>query len=82
MFIKDIRFNKGIKTVGTVLAGVAQLVGHCSANQKVADLIPGQGICLGCGFGPLLGMCKRQLIHVSLSHPCFSPSLSPSLPPL
>ena len=62
------------------LAGVAQLVGHCSANQKVADLIPGQGICLGCGFGPLLGMCKRQLIHVSLSHQCFSPSLFLSLP--
>ena len=36
--------NKG------ALAGVAQLVGHCPAKQKVAGLIPSQGTCLGCRF--------------------------------
>ena len=24
----------------------------CPVNQKVAGAIPGQGTCLGCGFGP------------------------------
>ena len=25
---------------------------HCPVNQKFAGLMPGQGTCLGCGFGP------------------------------
>ena len=33
------------------------------------------------GSVPGPGACKRQLIDVSLSHRCFSPFLSPSLPP-
>ena len=49
-------------------------------NWKMVGSIPGQGTCLGCRFGPSQGECKRQLIDVSLSHQCFSPSLSPSLP--
>ena len=28
------------------------VVGRCPVKQKVASLIPGQGTCLGCGFGP------------------------------
>ena len=62
------------------LTGVAQRVGCRPANRQVAGLIPGQGTCVGGGPGPLLGMCERRLMHVSLVHPCFSPSLSPSLP--
>ena len=37
------------------LAGVTQLVGRPPVKQKVASSIPGQGICLGYGPGPLLG---------------------------
>ena len=33
------------------LTGVAQLVGHHPAKQKVAGLSPSQGIRLGCEFG-------------------------------
>ena len=34
------------------LAGVAQWIEHQPTNQGVAGLIPGQGTCLGQGFGP------------------------------
>ena len=64
------------------LTGVAQLVGHCPTNQKVASLILGQGTSLGGGPGPWLGVwgvCKRQLMDVSLAHQCFIPSLALSL---
>ena len=37
------------------LTGVAQLVGCCPVKQKATDLIPSQGTCLGCRFGPWLG---------------------------
>ena len=50
------------------LAGVAQWVGSCTANQKVTSLIPSQGTCLDCEPGPQLGACKRQLINVTLTH--------------
>ena len=36
------------------LTSVAQLVGHHPEKQKVTGLIPGQGTCLDCGFGPCL----------------------------
>ena len=58
---------------------MAQLVGHHPANQRVVGWIPSQGTFLGCGFGPGRGAYKRQLVNVSPSHQCFSPSLSPSL---
>ena len=51
-----------------------------SCKVKVAGLIPGQGACLGCEFGPSQGTFKKQLTDVFLSLRCFSPSLSPSLP--
>ena len=38
--------------VAVALAGVAQWVGRCPANQKVASSIPSQDTCLGCGPGP------------------------------
>ena len=34
------------------LAGVAQWIECRPANQRVAGLIPSQGMCLGCGPGP------------------------------
>ena len=60
---------------------MTQWVGHRPANRKAAGLIPGQGTDLGCGPGPGLGVCERQLIGVSLTHRCLSPSLFPSLYP-
>ena len=36
-------------------------------DWRVAGVIPGQGTCVGCGFGPGQGMCERQPIAVSLS---------------
>ena len=66
---------------GVTLAGVALWIEHQPAQQKVAGSIPGQGTGLGCRQGPQLGECERQPVSVSLTHPCFSPSLSPFLPP-
>ena len=59
------------KIVKLALTGVAQWVGRCPANQKVADSTPSQGMCLGCGPGPQLGACERQHIDVSLTHGSF-----------
>ena len=49
-----------------------------SCKAKVASLVPGQGMCLGCGLGPQLGACVRQPINVALVHGCLCPSPSPS----
>ena len=59
---------------------MAQWIERQPVNLKVAGLIPSQGICLGYGLGPWLGVCERQPTDVSLAHRCFSPSLSYSLP--
>ena len=64
----------------TAMAGMAQLVGLRPTKQKVASSIPCQGARLDCGFGPRQGTYEKQSINVSLSHKCFSPFLSPSLP--
>ena len=48
------------------LAGVAQWIEHQPANRRVAGSIPSQGTSLGCGPGPQLRACEKQLIHVSL----------------
>ena len=52
---------------------IAQSVGHHPTDEKVTSLIPGQGTCLD-SPGPGLRAFKRQPIHVSLAHQCFSPS--------
>ena len=62
------------------LAGVALWVEHLPANWKVGGSIPGQCTCLGWRPGLQLRAWERQLIGVSLTYLCFSPSLSPSLP--
>ena len=64
-----------VKTDLMALTGVAQLVGHRPAKQKVTGSVPGQGTCLGYGFCLLSGSVReasKQAIHVSLSHQCFS----------
>ena len=38
----------------------------CHVHQKVAGLIPAQGIYLGCGFDPQSGTNGKQLVNVSL----------------
>ena len=50
-------------------------------NSEAMGLIPTQGTCLGCGFGPSQGAYEKQLINISL---CVSLSryVSVSLPPL
>ena len=65
----------GLNSSISALTGVAEWIGHCSANQKVASSTPSQGTCLGCRPGSQLGACKRQLINVFLAHKCFSASL-------
>ena len=72
--------NHELKSFLYALAGVAQWAEHHPINRKVASLIPSQGTCLDCRPGPWLGACKRQLVDISLTHRCFSSSLSPSLP--
>ena len=62
----------------SALAGVAQWIEYQPENQSVAGSIPSQGTCLGCGPGPLLEACEKQLVDVSLTHHCFPP-FSPSL---
>ena len=55
------------------LAGVAQGNECQPMNQRVANLIPSQGACLGCRPGPQLGACKRQP-HIDVSLPFSLPS--------
>ena len=52
---------------------------HHPVNQRVTGSILHQGTCVGGRFGPWSSVYWRQLIDVSLSHGCFSPSLSPCL---
>ena len=60
---------------------MAQLVEPRPAKQNASGSFPSQGTCLGCEFSaPSWGMYNGQPIDVSLSHQCFSPSFSPSLP--
>ena len=59
------------------LAGVAQWIDCRSAHQRVMDLIPSRGTCLGCGPGPQCGAQGGQL-HIDVSLPLF-PLPFPSL---
>ena len=59
------------------LTSVAHLLGIILQTKGT---ICSEGTCLSCSLVPSWGMYERQLINVSLSHRCFSPSLSPSVP--
>ena len=69
----------GVKQVGVIrkcflaLDGVAQWIECQPENHRVADSIPSQGTCLGCGPGPQWGARERQP-PVDVSLPLF-PSL-------
>lgn len=58
-------FTKHLKSKKGALVGMAQLVG--TSHQKVAGSNPGQGTYPDFGFSPSRGVCRRQLICVSLS---------------
>ena len=65
------------------LTGMVEMVGHRSAKQKVAGSIPGQGPCLGCGFGPRLGHIQEATDqYLSLTSMFLSPSFSLPSPSL
>ena len=53
------------KMCGSALAGGAQWIE--SVNQRVADWIPSQGTCLGCGPGPQLGSTRGNHTLMFLS---------------
>ena len=59
---------------------MTQWVGHRPTNQKAAGSNPGQGTCLGCGPGPLLGGMQEATNEMFLSHINVSLPFSPSLP--
>ena len=59
-----------------VLAGAAQWIEHWPVDQKVAGSIATQVTCLGCRPDSQLGVCERPTMNISLTHWCFSPSLS------
>ena len=57
------------------LTSVAQFVGHCPTKRKVTSLIPVRPHAWVEGSVPTQGEYERQLIDVSLSQGCFTPSL-------
>ena len=59
--------ERELKKRKEALTGVAQCIECWPANQKVANSIPSQGTCLGCGQGPWLGAHERQPINISLA---------------
>ena len=58
------------KCPSTALAGVAQWTECWPVNQRVTDLIPSQGTCLGCGPGPQYEVHEGQP-HTDVSLPLF-----------
>ena len=58
-----------------------QLAGHPAIKKKVTEFISQSGHIPGLWVGfPAGGTYERQLVDVSLSHRCFPPSLSLSIP--
>ena len=68
-----------LKYLGSALAAVAQVAGVSPSNLKGCGFDSQSGHRPRLCFDPCRGTQERQLVHVSLSHGCFSPSLS--LPP-
>ena len=71
-------FTRAPKESGWCSVDWCDSVGQHPAKRKAAGSIPGEGTCLGWGFGPWLGHI-RGTTNWCYSHQCFSPSLSPSL---
>lgn len=49
-----------VLSIKPAMTSVAQLE-HCPIHWKVADSIPGQGTCLGYGFGSQLGHVQEEV---------------------
>ena len=77
MILQQLRIHRKNKTKQNkiALAAAAQWIERWLANQRVTGLIPSQGICLGCGPGPQLGVHERQP-HTDVSLPLFFPPFS------
>ena len=78
VLVRVLQGNKtnSIYVLRDVCPGRCGSVGHCSAKWSVTVSIPGQGSCLGCGFGPRWGCIQET------TDQCFtSMFLSASLPP-
>ena len=60
-----------VKNQCPALTKVTQWVGRYNANQRVTNLFPSQGKCLGCRSGPQLGACVQEA-----TNQCISPSLT------
>ena len=54
------------KPLQSCLTSVAPLAECCPIKQKVTDLIPGRGTCLGCGLS-LLGCMREAADHCCLT---------------
>ena len=65
---KEFLYQVILKVIRRAVAGVAQLIEHQPANQRVSSSIPSQGICLGFGPGPQWGVRERQPHILSLIH--------------
>ena len=62
-----------LRNTSRAMAGVAQWIEFQPVNQRVADLIPSQGTCLGCKPSPRWGeVCERQP-HTDVSLCVFLP---------
>ena len=68
--------DQKLGTFSPVLCGSVGWVSFCKAKGRWLDSRSNQVV----GSVPSQGACERQPIIVCLSHRCFSPSLSPSLP--
>ena len=64
------------------LTSMAQLVEHHPRKAKGGWFGSQSGHTPGLQSRSQLGVCERQHIDISLTHRCFSPCLSPLLPPL
>ena len=70
MFYFTTTYLTTLKIIISVLIGMSQWIECWPENQRVANLIPSRGTCLGCGPGPQWGACERQP-HIDVSLPLF-----------
>ena len=76
VFVHTCERTLTLRVVKWALTDVAQLVGCHPVKWKVTGLIPGQGTCLGCRFGPPSGRVQEatnQSTFLSLSFSLPSP---------
>ena len=82
LFTNDTLVMNYLEKRNVALAGVAQLIEHQPANQMVPGVqvpFPAKAHAWAVGRVPSWGRGRGNQ-SVSLTHPCFFPSLSPFLP--